>query len=301
MTQKIKKTKTPRSLRKIAAIGLLSTLALTGCTTISTNPDEIGLWYKAGPFTATQFDHCVNPGTLERWKGVADKTYSYPAGLRTYNFSNTQPGAESPAFDAPTKEPVYLTIEGYITYTLTNNCEDLQRFHETIGLKYTAWNDGEEGEPGSTSKGWNDMLNQYLGTALKDALTKATGEYGWKEIYDNPKVTEAWKKRVTEFLPSGVKSAMGGDYFENFTITIQKPILPDNLRNASQEREVAKTQTDAQRAKNETVREELNVIRDVVKVVGKENYALLEAVKSGKVTVVGIPTGSGLTLPAESK
>lgn len=294
-TSKIASTPKKFGKLKVAALGLVAMISLTGCTSISTNSDEIGIYYKAGSFTSVQFDRCVTPGTLELWKGVGDDTYTYPAGRRTYTFSNSQQNAESPALQAPTKEPVYLDIEGYITFNLTDNCESLQAFHESIGLRYEAWNS----ETSQTSEGWMNLLHQYIGSTLQEALTKATGEYGWKEIYENPKVSEEWKKKVTSYLPIMVKNAMGGDFFENFNITIQKPILPETLRNASQTREVAKTEKEAQEAKNDTIRKELEAIRDVVKVVGRDNYVLLEAAKNDKVSVIGVPSGSGLAITSD--
>jgi hypothetical protein len=271
-------------------------------TRISTQPDQAGIWFKAGPLSATKFDHCVAPSTKELIGGLADKTYKYPAGQRTYEMAAHQPG-QAPGDGAPdagaitvlTKDNIELTVEGVARFTLDTTCGSLQKFHEKIGIKYAAWMDGDK-----TSDGWRSMLRVYLRASMQRAMNEATQEVNWKDLYNSTAEKTKWENRVNELLPRYVEQAMGDSYFGNYSLTIQKPTLPPKLQEALNDTQVAVEQNNAQGKRNETVATELQSIAKLVNVLGPEGYNVYQAIKDGKIDVMPIPSGSGVVVQPKS-
>lgn len=269
--------------------GVVLIVAFFTNTSINTEPDQRGIWYKAGPLTSTHFDHCVEPGTRELTGGLADKTFVYPAGQRTFEFRDDGQVADSGSIVALTKDNVELRTTGVVRFELTNDCETLQNFHEQIGIKYDAKMDG-----GQTSAGWNGMLQVYLQASLQRAVNEATQEFNWKELYNDVAVKAQWEKKVSELLPRFVQQSMDGEYFNNYSLTIQKPILPDDLLKALQDTQTAIEQNNAQEKRNLTVETEAESIKRLVDILGPDGYNTYQAIKDGKITIYPIPQGSGV-------
>ncbi|MBC9703887.1 MAG: hypothetical protein H9W81_02470 [Enterococcus sp.] len=261
--------------------------ALFTNTTINTAPNEQGLWYKAGPLTSTHFDDCIAPGTRKLTGGLSDQTFVYPAGQRNFEFSDSGSG-EAGTIVALTKDNVELRTSGVVRFELTRDCETLTKFHEEIGLSNKAYFRGGE------SEGWLPMLNKYLHASLQRAVNEATQEFDWKELYNNVEVKAAWEKKVSELLPRFVQQSMDGEYFENYSLTIQKPTLPDDLLKALQDTQTAMEQNNAQKERNTTVETEAQSIKRLVDILGPEGYNTYQAIKDGKITIYPIPQGSGV-------
>lgn len=263
-----------------AVIGLISN------TSVNTEPNQQGLWYKSGPLTATSFDHCVPPSTRELTGGLADQTFVYPAGQRTFSF-NDSGSTESGSIVALTKDNVELRTSGVVRFDLTQDCETLTKFHEKIGLSNEAFLDG-----GETSEGWMNVLNKYLLESLQRAVNEATQEFDWKQLYNDVEVKAAWEKKVSELLPRFVQQSMDGEYFENYSLTIQKPTLPDDLLNALQDTQTAMEQNNAQKERNTTIETEAQSIQRLVDILGPDGYNTYQAIKDGNITIYPIPQGS---------
>lgn len=271
-----------KHVKVIAALAAI-TLIGTGCTVASPAPDENGLIYDKGPLSSTTFETCVNPGE-RTFAGPFDASYTYPAGQRYYVFTQAEDGRDREPYQAPTKDAVTVGIEGQVRFELTGDCDLLRQFHEKIGLR-------AQGDDG-----WDRVLRTYLDQPLARAITEVTQQRGWKDLYADPKAKAAWEAQVMELLPDYIEQAAGGDYFTNISLTLQKPILPDDLTNALQAAQTAQQQEQAQESRNSQIDVELESIRKLVEVLGPEGYVAHEAVKSGKITVLPIPAGSTLAV-----
>lgn len=281
----------------VAAVGLLS---LTACTSISTQPDEAGLTYNAGPISDTAFDTCVGPGNRD-WDGPGDQHYTYPFGQRTFAFGGDE-GLDGAAISVVTSDNVTMSVSGVTTFALNTDCKTLQQFHERIGIKFQAWM-----EDGQTTDGWRDMLNIYLKQPLEKAMDAVSKKYGYKALYSDPAVKEKWEDEIVTLASTFIKDQSGADYFcqpgyagagpcGNAVLTLQSPVPPENIRAALTAEQEAVAQNNAQKQKNETVRTELESIRELVKVLGPEAYVLYKAIQDGKVSVVPVPAGSGINV-----
>ena len=85
-----------RRARVVAGVGALLLLTVTGCSTVSTESDQVALHYDAGAFSSTTYQECVTQNN-RAWDGPGEKYYIYPAGQRTFDFTGRE-GSESPPF-----------------------------------------------------------------------------------------------------------------------------------------------------------------------------------------------------------
>jgi len=275
--------------------------AATGCTRVSTAPDEVVLHYAGGLFEARKFERCINPSSGATYLGPGDTYYSYPFGQRTFDFTGSR-DAESKPITVVSKDNVQMTVAGSATLTLNTKCDVLRRFHERIGLKYAAYQDG-----GKSSDGWTRMLNFYLKQPLDRALDAASQEFEWRALFNDPNTKQRWEERVGELARQFIKETAGDEYFcqpnyagtgdcGDIVLTIQKPEPPDSLVEALAAEQAAKQQNLAQQQINNKVKTELESIRDLVKVLGPQGAVLWKAIQDGKVQVVPVPQGSNINI-----
>ncbi len=258
----------------IIAASALSVALLAGCS-VSTGPSEVALEYDAGTFSSTTFDKCVNPGNRE-WLGPEDQSFVYRAGQQNFVFKGNDENANRGAYGVITKDPVSLDVEGQITFELNTDCEVLKTFHERIGK----------------DKDWDGILSVYLDQALNRSIQEATTGFTWGELLNDNIKKQEWDKAVLSKLPEYVKQATGGDYFRNFGVTLQKPILPGNIVASINGVEEARQNNLKQEMQNATITTELDSIKELVAVLGVNGYLGY----SGKVQIVPVPDGSAVNV-----
>lgn len=251
--------------RAVIVGGCAAALALTGCS-LSTQPDEYGLQYGAGPVESTSFAACAAPSERE-YIGVFDESYTYPAGQRTYAFTGGE-GAESDPLTVVSSDNIELTISGVLTFQLNGDCDTLRAFHEQIGKKYAAYNDG-----GSTSAGWDKMLDVYIGQPLQRALQVSAQGFDWQALYNDPKTRDQFEQAVRDTLPDYVAGqAETDDFFRNFGITLQKPQPPRQLVDQFRDQQVAREQLNTVNSRQAALDAERAQIGQLVQTLGVEGY-----------------------------
>lgn len=275
----------------IPAIAAVATLA-TACSSVSTEPDEAGLVYDAGALSSTTFQECVKPGNLT-WNGPGDEGFKYPAGQRTFDFSDDQ-GAESKPLSVVSRDQLTLTVSGGATFTLNTDCESLRKFHEQIGLKYKADIDQD-----SDGVNWARLLRFYLGKALDQAMDTEARKYDWLQLATDPAIKAQWQDAVEAQFKTNVAVLAGGDYFQNLSLQTNQPQPPASVQKALEDTQRAIQENRAQKEKNEQVKTELQSIKELVDVLGPSGYVLYQAIKDGKVTIVPVPAGGAINVTAK--
>ncbi len=291
-------------LLAVVAIVLLF-FGASGCSRVSTAPDEVMLHYAGGIIEANKFEKCINPSSGATLLGPGDTHFSYPFGQRTFDFTGSD-DAESKPISVVSKDNVQMTVAGSATLTLNTDCKILRQFHERIGLKYAAYLDG------NTSTGWRRMLNFYLKQPLDRALDAASQEFEWRRLFNDPNAKQQWEARVGQLARQFIKETAGADYFcqpnyagtgdcGDIVLTIQKPEPPASLVEALAAEQAAKQQNLAQQQINTKVKTELESIRDLVKVLGPQGAVLWKAIQDGKVQVVPVPQGSNINITPQNR
>jgi hypothetical protein len=261
--------------RNIRPLGLLAAaLLVAGCSITTPEPDQKGIVYDAGMFSDTTFQNCINPGSRDV-SGPGDQGFVYPNGQRTFEFAEKN-GAESGSLTVVSKDNLEMTVAGVATFSLTTDCKTLQKFHEQIGLKFRAYEDD----------GWNRLLGVYIGQPLDRAMDAAAKEYGWKDLFSNPQIKQEWERKVAAFAAQFIQEQGGAGFFGGFSVTLQQPQPPQGVRDALASAQQAVEENAAQKNKNAKAATELESIKALVKVLGRENAVMWRAIQDGRVQII---------------
>lgn len=209
-------------------VGLFLVLSTTACGThsVSTAPDQVGLHYLGGPFSAKKYNSYI-PSSTKKWFGPGDKEYLYPSGQRSYDATGGQ-DAERDAITSVSQDSVEMSTKLSVTFQLKTDEKTLRQFHEKVGIKYRAYMEGD-----SISKGWKNLLQFYMGQSIETTLDREIANYKWRDLYQKPQIRVALQEAVAKELPDLVKQKIQGDYFYDFAVQIQKPdVTNDTLKQA---------------------------------------------------------------------
>lgn len=276
----------PRKIALLAAVGV----ALTGCSSMSTGPDQSGLQYGAGPIENTEFATCVAPGQRE-YGGIFDDFYAYPSGTRTFTFDD--PGDRA-VIDVADEDGQPLTVAGILTFSLNTDCKVLQQFHERIGLKYGASEDG--------IAEWDELLNDYLGQPLRSAMRDAAAGYTWKELYSDAAKRSDWESKVMDLLPKYVTDLAQGDYFGKFTLLVQTPQPGGGLLKQIEEQNTQRERLNTIEAQKAAQTAEIEQMKQLVELLGPDGYILYrnqlrcEQGADGCIPFLPVPQGGAINV-----
>ncbi len=284
----------------VVALVLVAIIALAGVTSISTGPDQVGLHYKGGAFTSKKFSECVDTSSRQ-FDGPGDSHFVYPASQRNFVFGG--PEADGDTITFVTKDGIEMRVNGVTNFLLNTDCNTLRKFHELIGNRYAAYMNGDE-----TSEGWLRMLNVYIYRPLDTAIDRASQNYTYLELYNDPSKKAQWEQDVVRSLPTLVDRQTDGDedFFENFAVTLQKPNPPESIKEAllAQQAAVARAKAAeaeaaareaAAKAQKAVAAAEAAKVQERIKVLTVDGYLKELAIEKGinpfQPSGVGVLTG----------
>lgn len=280
-----------RSFKVLAAVGVVAIVA-TGCSQMSTQPDQVGLHYKGGSFSSTEFANCQDPGQ-KKWYGPGDKNYYYPAGQRTFSFTGKD-GSEETPLQVTTKDNQQVTIPGFVTLKLDTTCDVLRNFHEQIGLKYKAYMDGDQ-----TSDGWRNVLEDYMFIPLQSIANTSAEQYSASSLSNDSAAQHDLASDIQNNLQAQIDTSMGGHYLDVVKVNLGRPVLPEALQQAYSDIQKAQLEQQAQLQKNKVYHDKYDTFADCQKVLTQANCLLFYAIEKGHVSILPLPDGAPLTLPAQ--
>jgi hypothetical protein len=274
----------------VSAVVVTGVVLMSGCSGVSTEPDEVALHYKGGSASSAKFANCV-AASDRNYDGPGDTHYIYPDGQRTFSFTGAS-GSEQGPVNVTTKDSQTLAVPGFVTFKLNTDCDTLRKFHETVGKKYQAYKDGKEG-----NQGWNDFLNDYLAVPLTKAMNQAALNTNWEELYSQEAKQTAFEKAVVAALPASVKKALGGDYLTILEVSISKPTPSQGLLDQLAQKEQNRLANLAQEEKNKTQNTKyLGFKQCLAAGISEQTCLTLNLAESGKVTIWPIPAGQGVVV-----
>ncbi|MDR7325495.1 MULTISPECIES: SPFH domain-containing protein [Catenuloplanes] len=294
-------------MRRTVAVVLAAAVTmpmLAGCSTVSTESDQVALHYNAGSFSSTTYQECVTQNN-RTWDGLGEKYYKYPAGQRNFDFMGGD-DAESNPFTVVSKDNQELTVSGGLTFHLDTSCDPdggmLREFHEEIGLKFQPTMDDD----GQTTDRWLEMLRFYIGQPLNKALATEAQKYDWLALYNDPATRAQFEAAINTNLGNAVMATTGGKaYFTQFNLTLQKPAPRKELVDGLAAVQVAITERQAIKEQNATVDEKLKQIEKLVEVLGPDGYVLYDAMQrcltgeapKGCPQFLALPQGGSVDVP----
>ncbi len=276
----------------MALVALLLLIPIiTGCSQASTEPDEQALHYKGGAFSSSKFDNCIGTST-RNFDGPGDAHYIYPAGQRTFSFTGAK-GSESAPLEVTTHDSQQLAVPGFVTFTLTGDCDSLRSFHERIGKKYGAYKDG-----GRDGQGWNEFLLDYIDVPLQAAMNEASLNFDWQTLYSDSAAQSEFEANVKADLPEQVATALGNkDYITINAVQIGKPLPAQALLDGLTAVEAAKLVKTAQDEKNKANVSKYQTFADCREAGLTEQACMtIYLSDSGKIPFWPIPAGANVNV-----
>ncbi len=237
-----------------AAFATVLAVTLTGCATASTEPDLVALHYKGGALSAKEFIDCLPPSSRSGYD-PGDNYVGYPTRQVSYDATGGD-ASEADSFKVVSKDNAEMAVPATVTFTLKTDCETLRKMHETIGSRYAAGFDPEKGTAEAPA-GWVNMLNFVIGKPLDSSLDRMAQQYNWRDLWNNPEVKTKLETEVNDSISELVSRQAGGDFFEGFSVLVQKPEpVEQGLKDAIslEQTEVAKSQADKARAEADEAR-----------------------------------------------
>lgn len=239
--------KTTRRLAIVAgAVGLV--VAMSGCSTISTDPSQAALRYSGGSFSSKSFEDCV-PASNRDTHGPGKDFYVYPDNSTQRDFTADSKAAdrEADTITVVSKDTQEIAVPMTVTFNLNTDCKPVtidgqeykggvfEVFHEKHGLKRHAyWNYDDEGDarPDGAPRGWIALLGFAIGTPLDRAADVAARSYDWKTLTQDTGARAAFEKDLNTILQDRVDVQMtapmvGGQqihFFENIHVTVGTPV-----------------------------------------------------------------------------
>lgn len=243
-----------RTRLKQAIVASVAAFVLTGCYNVTTGPTDTAVHEAGGPMTDPKLVGCVPPGTKAREGWFGEQFHYFPTTLRSWDFSTAADSdhdgplsvtAQSPAGQA---QNISLSVSGNVTWQLNTDCETLMDFYQKIAQKY----DAAGGDAGSVGDGWSSMVNFYIGSPFQKALSQNAKDFDYLELVNDPDKLAHLETTTEADTVRYIEQQAGGDYFQNITVNLQTPVLPDNIQDAINANEAARQQNQKVQTENST-------------------------------------------------
>jgi regulator of protease activity HflC (stomatin/prohibitin superfamily) len=255
--------------------------------------DKYTLVYQGGPLDGRNFERMVDPGTGRFWKGNLQSIYMYPSTQRTYVVANEPDVGDVKGGDAVVvncKGGNKVTLEMALSFVMVP--ENLQRFHEMLGLKYGAWSE----------EGWDKMLEeqvrQPLETAFQDEAKKYTNieainEVGMMQMGD----------AVAAIIQTRIDAYMNGHYIKVINLSLTTASPESTVQNEIEK--ISAAQQSVQTAENNRLAAEKNaqaniLLRESLQGEGGMTAVLQKAVDSGRITFWVLPSDMNIVGPTSA-
>lgn len=199
-----------------------------------TDSDKIGLSYGGGITEGRKFQGITEPGSGLKFIGWYDKWFTYPTTQRNYIISLTEGEGDRGVPDSiktPSSDKIEVTFEVATFFKLNTN--QIQDFHEAIGMKYHAWED----------KGWDNMLRDYFRQPIQTTLGDISRKYTAEQLWADPAVKAEIEATFGQSLKDNINRLVGGEFFcgptftggknaecPNFSFAVKRVIVPEAVQ-----------------------------------------------------------------------
>lgn len=228
----------PNIARNMTIGGLATVVVIFGLFSLvfsvhKTEADKVGLSYGGGVVEGRHFQKIISPGSGLKFIGWYDKWYTYPVTQRNYIISRTEGEGDRGVPDAivaPSADRVEVSYEVATFFKL--NTTKVRDFHETIGLKYEAWEDA----------GWDNMLRDYFRQPIQTTLQEISRKYPVEKLYADPAVKAEIESTFGQSLKDTINRLVGGEFFcgptfsdggqcPNFSFAVKAIDVPEDVKN----------------------------------------------------------------------
>ena len=251
----------------LAALAAAGAVLLSSCGFQAAESGEIGVIQNGDflPGADKELIGCLAPETTEN--RIFDSIYWYPARQISWDATGGEGAERAPYTVVSNAEAAAeLDVPVVVTMDITQDCEELQQFHRSMGTKYSAWMVEEDGTR-VTSPGWVSLLNYAVGQPTEVTLVRLAQKYPWQEIWNDDAIRVEFEQALARELPERIKQRAGGEFFTNIQVTVGKPDpVNDELKTAIAKEQQVLTEANAKReaaiADVEVAKEETKVAQE---------------------------------------
>lgn len=286
--------------KRIIALSVAMLALVTACSTVSTSASEIALQYGGGTWDSANFAQCHSSGFKSTTQSPSDSYKYYPIGQRDFSFGDAK-GLDSAALAATTKDTQAIKVTGTVKFMMNISCREfkdptgktwpggtVQYFHELYGDKDHAYND-EGGQ--AYGENWSKMLRQYMGFAVDREVDDGSIQLTLNELVTSDVKKDDWENAVQEALPETLKKMTGGvEIFKVTEVLLQRPGVSQKFADAQAEKAAAVVRAEAVKIDQQAAKDFPGGLPAYQAYL--QQQAVNEAIKSGKVNVLPIPSGS---------
>ena len=281
----------------VVAAFLLAGLPLLRGAFQRTPKDRIGISYGGVPIEAIHFQKVVPPGHGLFFNGFFDSLYLYPSDQLNYILADTD--GNDDAVVAPTSDRVTVTYQIAVYYKL--NTDELQAFHEELGLRYEAYTDA----------GWNNLIRDTLRQQIESALQEETRRHTVAGIYGDAELLVQIQNEVQATVSARLEAALGRRFFcgptfepggecENLTFIIKRTDIPESVAAAFESNKTSEVLIGTR--ENEVIQREqeargIAALAEALNQTGPA-YVLLKAIESGQINFWVLPDDGSIDLTA---
>jgi len=252
--------------------------------------DKYTLVYEGGPLDGRDFIKQVEPGVGRFWKGNLQSTYMYPSTQRTYIIASEEYVGDVPIVDVlevNCKGANKAYLETSMTFTVVK--ENLQEFHERLGLKYKAWEED----------GWDYMLEEQVRQPLEAAFQEEAKKYTNIEACNEIGMIQM-ADAVAVVIQNRIDAHMGGHYIKIGVLQVTNA-KPDGTVQLEIEK-IAAAQQAVQSAEYRKQAAEIDakanvMLRESLQGEGGMTAVLQKAVESGRITFWVLPSDMEIVGP----
>lgn len=282
----------------ISAFAIAMLFVMSGCSSVSTEPDQVALHYSGGSFSSKKFKGCVDASNRE-WDGPGDAHYVYPKGQRTFSFTGAKGSEQGPVNVTTGSQEV--GVGGFVTFTLNTDCKTLREFHEKVGKKYGAYEDGG---------GWGDFLADYIAVPLNATMNEAAGsittpegqsaDQNWYLLYTKATVQKEFEKYVKDNLPDEIEATLGEKFITVNEVSISKPTVSDTLKDSLASVEEVRLENEAQKQRNSKALTQYKTLSECLATgIGEQACTLIFLSQNGaNIPFLPVPQGGAVNYQA---
>lgn len=284
---------------KVAALGIVAAVSLSACA--YSGSSEVGLQYAGGIGESRTFVECLKSNS-QIGVGPSDPVYFYPTGTRDFNFSREE-GRDSDPLTTTTKGTdantpgIELTVLGQVKFSVTDDCAKLRAFHESIGAAKHVPSE----QSGVLGDGWRDFILNNIKVATDRSIDNESPNYTPSELYNQPDKRAAWEKAVGESLKTELKGLVGDGVVTVDKVTLQKPDLPDAVKNGIVAQEEARVRQQAAETDLKTAASFGGIAGYTEYLANLANIKVQEAtargIDAGRLSPAVVPAGTSIMIP----
>lgn len=245
----------------LAVVAVVGGFFFIGSTWTKADGGEVIVVRNGGWLDDNSFREVVPPNSSLTYTGLWSQEHPYPASQRYFTISSAETADSNEVINVPTKDGVFVGVEGTFYFELNNDPAVLERFDNEFGTRtFPIVIDGEEEKLAPWEEnGWVAFLDANLSgpalTASRQEISKVdcttliascaliqpgktTADVAAAAESANPQTITATQDQMASTFQTEINKVLGDNTFVNVKFVLAKVELPQNLKDTISQAQV---------------------------------------------------------------